>query len=503
MLKTLQSRSNTCARLHAYLTKHDRSLALDLSEDLCRMEAWGREMDSTRKDAGKDAGRHYYHFVLSPDPADAPDMEALRAIATAWARRCYPDGQWAICYHDDNKRGILHAHVVLNAYQPKTGKMVHRSPQKVRAEANTFNELCREAGVGALPDLPTRPAEPSAQQVRAGLAERAIEEKGSTPWKARMRAAVDEARRGAGSFEEFAARLREKGADAYVNKRGQVVFVPAPEWEGFACKGSKLGAAYELSALAASFTPDIGAMAQRWQARAAGSLPIPAFPGIPKASMTYADLLERRMRPRRGARAQQLAATLQAIRRANVRSLSDLDARIAQAAESLAGGRADLIRLEGAAKAAEEALAHARAASSSRSPEDRARERRWLAERGLGEGADLASVESMALEARSAADALATRLDAAQGALKALRSARDVIALDRAARIPRPRIASGLRVARGRGTAHGAPAPQPSRRQEALRALAERYARERAIERAEAKAKESKPRDVLDARKDR
>lgn len=503
MLKTLQSRSNTCARLHAYLTKHDRSLALDLSENLCRMEAWGREMDSTRKDAGKDAGRHYYHFVLSPDPSDAPSLEALRSIATAWARRCYPDGQWAICYHDDNEHGILHAHVVLNAYQPETGKMVHRSPQKVHREANTFNELCRKAGVGSLPDLPTRPAEPSAQQVRAGLAERAIETKGGTSWKARMRAAADEARKGAGSFEEFAARLRERGADAYVNKRGQVVFVPAPEWEGFPCKGSKLGASYELSALVTSFTPDIGAMAQRWRARATGTLPIPAFSGIPKARMTYADLLERRMRPRRGARAQQLAGALQAIRQAGVRSLADLDARIEEAYASLAGGRADLARLEDAARVAEDALAHAHAARSARSASAKERESMWLAERGLGADADLASVEAMALEARSAADAMATRLDAAQGALKALRSARDMIALEGSGRMARPRYSAGSPVARGRGAAQGAPMPAPSRRQEALKALAERYAQERAAERAKAAAKGQGAKDGLESQKER
>lgn len=503
MLKTRQSSSNTCARLHAYLTRNGRSLALDLSESVCMEARWGREMDATRKDAGKDTGRHYYHFTLSPDPAQAPTLEALRSIATTWARRCYPDAQWAICYHDDNKNGILHAHVVLNAYQPETGRMVHRSPQKVRREANVYNELCRQAGLRPLPDLPARPAEPSAQQVRAGLAERAIEAKGGMPWKARLRAAADQARQGACGFEDFASRLREMGADAYVNGRGQVVFVPAPEWEGFPCKGSKLGASYELSALLASFTPDIGAMAAGWRDRRPGTLAIPAFAGVPKAQMTYADLLERRALPRRAARVQRLAGALQALRRAQVRSMADLDARIEEAAASLASGRSELARMEEAARAAEGALGHAQAARTARSVQARERERAWLSERGLAPDADLTAVEAMALEARSAADAMRTRLDAASGALKALRSARDMVALDGSARMARPRYSAGARVARGRGSAPSAPMPPASQRQEALKALAERYARERAAERARAAGIGQGARDDMDNQKER
>lgn len=89
------------------------------------------EMDVTRAKFGHDEPWHgmrartFKHFVLSPDPEDDIDLGSLRELAGAWALRFFPDNQIAIVYHDDNARGIPHAHIVVNSTNLMTGNRMH------------------------------------------------------------------------------------------------------------------------------------------------------------------------------------------------------------------------------------------------------------------------------------------------------------------------------------------------------------------------------------------
>ena len=105
-----------CRNVRKYLEKNGRAIARDffnLSWDEREMSGydqagkeaveWDREMDRMRTSFGNDApckgrkARTYKHFVISPDPEDGIDIEALRGIASDWALRFFGDHQIASC----------------------------------------------------------------------------------------------------------------------------------------------------------------------------------------------------------------------------------------------------------------------------------------------------------------------------------------------------------------------------------------------------------------------
>ena len=117
----------SCYGPYRYLTKGGRALACDYinlaNPDLENPHSvfnWARVMDATRRRLRNDEPwrgkrvRTYKHYIISPDPGDAIPLAVLQDLALAWARRHFPDHEVAIVYHDDNARGIPHAHVVVN-----------------------------------------------------------------------------------------------------------------------------------------------------------------------------------------------------------------------------------------------------------------------------------------------------------------------------------------------------------------------------------------------------
>lgn len=131
ILKPISGHGST-GGIRRYLEKGGRALARDLfnlsyderdagalGEDAKEACAWDAEMDATRAAFGTDApwrgkpARTFKHFVLSPDPGDDIDLATLRELACSWALRHFDDHEIAIVYHDDNARGIPHAHLSL------------------------------------------------------------------------------------------------------------------------------------------------------------------------------------------------------------------------------------------------------------------------------------------------------------------------------------------------------------------------------------------------------
>ena len=139
ILKPISGHGST-GGIRRYLEKGGRALARDLfnlsyderdagalgegAKEAC---AWDAEMDATRAAFGTDApwrgkpARTLKHFVLSPDPGDDIDLGALRELACSWALKHFGDHEIAIVYHDDNARGIPHAHIVVNNANLRTG----------------------------------------------------------------------------------------------------------------------------------------------------------------------------------------------------------------------------------------------------------------------------------------------------------------------------------------------------------------------------------------------
>ena len=118
-----------------YLVKKNRAIATDYmnldapaDERGAALFDWASEMDATRHAYGNDVPwrglrvRTYKHYIVSPDPRDHIELDDLRDLARSWASEHFGDYEVAIVYHDDNERGIPHAHVVVNNTNLETGR---------------------------------------------------------------------------------------------------------------------------------------------------------------------------------------------------------------------------------------------------------------------------------------------------------------------------------------------------------------------------------------------
>ena len=218
----------------------NRALASDYinidSPDLEHPDAafdWAAVMDATRRAYGNDLPwrgkrvRTYKHYVVSPDPKDAVELGALRSLATAWAAEHFSEYEVAIVYHDDNERGIPHAHVVVNNTNLETGKRLQDPDPK--ALASSLQQIAEGQGLSAL-----RPPKPKGVAARAAKrhqrahpstyrseylrrAEKELLDRGEYSWTADIRARVRIARAASRSVDDFRALLSSMGVEVCDN----------------------------------------------------------------------------------------------------------------------------------------------------------------------------------------------------------------------------------------------------------------------------------------------
>ena len=121
LLKPISGHTS-CRGVFHYLTKGGRALAANyLNLDMPEREGdafdWASAMDATRSRWRNDTPwggrpcRTYKHYMLSPNPKDSVNLDALRELTVAWARKHFGDHEVSIVYHDDNAGRIPHAHV--------------------------------------------------------------------------------------------------------------------------------------------------------------------------------------------------------------------------------------------------------------------------------------------------------------------------------------------------------------------------------------------------------
>lgn len=261
----------SCKGIYRYLTKNDRALASDyLNLDVPeRIEGqpfdWAKVMDDTRRRNGNDRAwgghraRTYKHYVLSPDPEDGIGLDALRELAVAWAERHFADYEVAIVYHDDNERGIPHAHVVVNNTNLATGNRLQDPDPK--ALKHSAQEMAQERHLRDLdtdmPQLDSRRPDrfrsaPTHQAVYRRRSEKAIEAEGGYSWVSDIRRRVGIARSVARSEREFRNVLSSIGVEVADNspkaaRRDWVYsFSDHPSWR---ITGENLGVAYGREAV--------------------------------------------------------------------------------------------------------------------------------------------------------------------------------------------------------------------------------------------------------------
>ena len=275
ILKPISGHGST-GGIRRYLEKGGRALARDLfnlsyderdagalgegAKEAC---AWDAEMDATRAAFGTDApwrgkpARTFKHFVLSPDPGDDIDLASLRELASSWALKHFGDHEIAIIYHDDNARGIPHAHIVVNNANLRTGyRMQTQHPEDLNRD---LQDMARECGLSGLSNA-RAPESPSKARGRAaaggprsrrsvylGRAEKEIMRSGGYSWVGDIRARVALAKTTARDEAEFLGILDALGVHVADNsakaRREDWVFSLADE-PSKKVSGERLGFVY-------------------------------------------------------------------------------------------------------------------------------------------------------------------------------------------------------------------------------------------------------------------
>ena len=235
--------------------RDDRIVLHDHSDDILTDDTreWVRDFVLVKEAYHQLAGIPYYHFIISPDPADKVSAQECLDLAREWVSECYPDAQWFSAIHDDNTGHVTHAHIVVNSVMPATGKKIHRTRADMDREALVLQRICESHSLSPLPNLVERRRQVAklgsvAVHSKASLteyAERAIVARGGKSYKAAIRSLVDEATRKSYSWQEFTVRLSEAGVTVSRTRKG-VTYV-LEDWEGDGARrvpSSKLGKAY-------------------------------------------------------------------------------------------------------------------------------------------------------------------------------------------------------------------------------------------------------------------
>lgn len=261
-----------------YLEKDGRALAedyLNLNPQGISAFDWSVAMDSTRRAFGNDLPwrglrvRTFKHYIVSPDPADDLDLDALRELSVAWAEENFADFEVAIIYHDDNANRVPHAHVVVNNTNLETSRRLQEPDP--RALKRSLQKLAADRGLRFMAegDTASRRTHPKAPKGKSGKtphasrqreysrkAEREIAAKGEYSWVSDIRRRVSIARNLAGDEAEFKQVLATLGIDVSANspkaeRRDWVYsFQDAPTRR---ISGERLGLSYGKEGMADAF----------------------------------------------------------------------------------------------------------------------------------------------------------------------------------------------------------------------------------------------------------
>ena len=258
----IQLSERQVGRLQTYLSGASRGLAVDVSEDL-PVRNWAQQMDITRAQYGHDrptsqgASRSYYHFILSPSMDDNVALSALRAYAKAWAEENFRAGtrkhEYAIVYHDDNTKGVLHAHIVVNVSNKATGRKLHLDNDEVVALEISAQDIGKRYGLTPLREqMQTSIGARTSQPIYMDRSERELLSKGRYSWKWELRKAIADIAPLASNFDDFKLKLSGTGHDVLRSeKTGYLTYVHR---NGMKVKDCRLGARFYLESLEAVFT---------------------------------------------------------------------------------------------------------------------------------------------------------------------------------------------------------------------------------------------------------
>ena len=218
----------------AYITRSDKARFVDV-QNLFEDEDYAEQFRQTAARFGKytDYGeRKYYHFKLSPDRADHADPFMVQEYAKACAEKMLKGCECVIATHTDTQ--TVHAHIIVNAVHPITGKKLHFNDADYTRLKDMANDIGEQFGFSSL-DFRKKAENKRTQD------ERHILLKGGTSWKEELREVIEEGKILATSEEEFISHLADYGVR--ITRSGKDYSYLHPQ-KSKAIRGLKLGDNY-------------------------------------------------------------------------------------------------------------------------------------------------------------------------------------------------------------------------------------------------------------------
>ncbi|MCD8040688.1 MAG: relaxase/mobilization nuclease domain-containing protein [Clostridia bacterium] len=176
--------------------------------------------------------RKYYHFKLSPARDEHANPYMVQEYAKACAEEMFPDCECVIATHTDTD--TVHAHIIVNAVNPITGKKLHISGGDYAKLKDMANDIGVEFGYTPL-DFRKK------ADINRTTAERQIILKGGTSWKEDLREVIEEAKQTATTETEFIEHL--KLYEVEIKRNGQDYSYLHPQRQK-AVRGTTLGQDY-------------------------------------------------------------------------------------------------------------------------------------------------------------------------------------------------------------------------------------------------------------------
>lgn len=266
MVKSIASHLKCVYHIQDYLEKNNRAIArdfLNFPTDRDHARNWSYFFDKTREKNGKNrlyGGKSpvtYQQFIVSPDPRDEVDIDTLRAFVTEWANDLFGGGEGslgtfevAIVYHDDNKRGIPHAHVVVNNTDLETGNKLQIKNSQNKFLATHLQELALKYGLTAFETEGPAKLEPTLK-IKRTAAENAIRKERKFSWKQELRNVADIAVRTSDGIPQFLDACAAYGVEVSVSRNDNKDYIykhPANPTR-WCCSGKQLGESYVPKAI--------------------------------------------------------------------------------------------------------------------------------------------------------------------------------------------------------------------------------------------------------------
>ena len=218
----------------AYIMRSDKARFVDV-QNLFEDEDYAEQFGQTAARFGKYTDydeRKYYHFKLSPDRANHADPLMLHEYAKACAEKMFEGCECVIATHTDTQ--TVHAHIIVNAVHPITGRKLHFSDADYTRLKDMANDIGEQFGFSSL-DFRKKAENKRTQD------ELYILLKGGTSWKEELREVIEEGKMLATSEEEFISHLADYGVKITRSGKGYSYLHPQ---KSKAIRGQKLGDNY-------------------------------------------------------------------------------------------------------------------------------------------------------------------------------------------------------------------------------------------------------------------